>query len=697
MNIAILIYIYKSLKGELKTMMKKRILAGVLAAMMVFSMTACGSKKNDASSPAQTGNQTEQSDVKSTSKYDTLVIGSDALNAVWNPLFYTTNPDAMVLDMIWSPISVRDKDGVLIDWMGHIDQEDVKADDGHSQVLYTIKLNEGVKNSDGSAVTIDDVIFTYMCLSDPSYDGTSTFNSLDIVGLKDYLYDTPDYNKLLKDVEAKYSPDKISFEDFLEYCKATNIDNWFGGDITADIGDGRTWSEYLVSEGVFKEDEAKKMDTPEKMLEAVAKVEYEKYKENYDAVSYFKKQIAKGNLEDGIDVTEISGIKKIDDLTCTVLMDSVDIIGDINLANQNILSKAYYGKDFKKGDLSSLKALTSAPMGNGPYVFESYDNNIVTLKANENFFKGTPKIPNLKFQVVNSEDKVDKVLNGELDITDPSASLEIVQNVKDNPDKASYSLVDNAGYGYIAINAKTVPDVNVRKGLMHLMNRKPAVSSYYGELAQVIERPMVPTLPEYPNDAKEYYGYDVEKAKEYFEKAGYTLKAGKLVDKKGNPLVINAGIGDAKSHPSTPILTQMKNDLEAMGGDLVVNDLQFNVLSDKVESGALDMWVMAWGNSKDCDLTQIFSSKGGSNRHCYYNDKLDGIIAKVKQTLDLEERRKLVAEELDIIMDAAVYMPVYQRKNMEIYNAATINLETLPKEVTPYWSYPQEIETVEMQ
>ena len=236
MNIAILIYIYKSLKGELKTMMKKRILAGVLAAMMVFSMTACGSKKNDASSPAQTGNQTEQSDVKSTSKYDTLVIGSDVLNAVWNPLFYTTNPDAMVLDMIWSPISVRDKDG-------------------HSQVLYTIKLNEGVKNSDGSAVTIDDVIFTYMCLADPSYDGTSTFNSLDIVGLKDYLYDTPDYNKLLKDVEAKYSPDKISFEDFFEYCKATNIDNWFRGDITADIGDGRTWSEYLVSEGVVKKDE----------------------------------------------------------------------------------------------------------------------------------------------------------------------------------------------------------------------------------------------------------------------------------------------------------------------------------------------------------------------------------------------------------------------------------------------------------
>lgn len=674
--------------------MKKRVLAGILAAMMVFSMTACGPKKDGGSDAAKTENTTEN---KTASTIDTLVIGSDTLNAVWNPLFYNTNPDAQVLDMIWSPISVRDKDGVLIDWMGHIDKEEVKAEDGHSQVLYTIKINEGVKNSDGSPVTIDDVIFTYMCMADPTYDGIATFNALDIVGLQDYLYDTPDYEKLLKEVEAKYSPDNISFEDFLTYCKETNVDGWFKGDIAADIGDGRTWAEYLVSEGVFKEDEAKKIDTPEKMLEAVAKVEYEKYKANYDTVAYFKKQVAKGNLEDGIDVTEISGIKKVDDLTCTVLMDSIDILGDINLANQSILSKAYYGKDFKKGDLSSVKALTQAPIGNGPYVFESYDNNIVTLKANENFFKGAPKIPNLKFQVVNQEDKVDKVIKGEIDITEPSASLETVQNVKDNADKASYSLVDNPGYGYIAIDAKRIPDVNVRKGLMHLMNRKPAVSSYYGELAQVIERPMVPTLPEYPKDAEEFYGYDTAKAKEYFEKAGYTLKDGKLVDKEGKQLIVNAGVGDAKNHPSTPILTQMKNDLEAMGADLIVNDLQFSVLSDKVNSGELDMWVMAWSNSKDCDLTQIFSSKGGSNRHHYYNDKLDGIIAKVKKTLDLEERRKLVEQELDIIMDAAVYMPVYQRKNMEIYNATTIKLDTLPKEVTPYWSYPQEIETLEMQ
>lgn len=679
--------------------MKKRILAGILAATMVFSMAACGPKKEgaptgDAAKTETTENKEESS--KKASKYDTLVIGTQAFNAVWNPYLASSTYDQQVNDMIFSPVSWLDKDGVLVDNLGNISAEEVKAEDGHTQVLYTIKLKEGLKFSDGTPVTIDDLIFTYMFLADPSYDGPSTFNSVDVIGLKDYIYDTPDYAKLVKEIEDKYSPDKISFEDFLTYCKETDIDGWWSGDMASDIGDGRTWAEYLVTEKVFSEDEAKKIDTPEKMLEAVAKVEYEKYKANYNAVSFFEKKMARGNLEDGIDVTEISGIKKVDELTCTVLLDSVDILGDRNLVWQSILPKAYYGANFKKGDISGIKALSGAPMGCGPYVFESYDNNIVSLKANPGFFKGEPKIANLKFQVVSEEDKVDSILSGNIDVTDPSASLETVELIKGSADKAAYTLVDNPGYGYIGLNANNIPDINVRKGLMHLMNRKPAVSSYYGELGQVIERPMVPTLAEYPKDAKEYYGYDPAKAKEYFEKAGYVEKDGKLVDKEGKQLVINAAIGDAKNHPSTPILTQMKNDLTAMGGDLIVNDLQFSVLSDKVNAGEVDMWVMAWGNSKDCDLTQLFSSKGGSNYQKYHNEELDALIEKVRTTIDLEERKKLVAQELDLIMDAAVYMPVYQRKNMEIYNAETINLETLPKETTTYWNYAAEIETLEM-
>ena len=72
------------------------------------------------------------------------------------------------------------------------------------------------------------------------------------------------------------------------------------------------------------------------------------------------------------------------------------------------------------------------------------------------------------------------------------------------------------------------------------------------------------------------------------------------------------------------------------------------------------------------------------------------IQAEILQTVDFDKRCELVAEELDMIMDAAVYMPIYQRKNMEIYNNTTLNTATLPEETTTYYNYASQYEKLEM-
>jgi peptide/nickel transport system substrate-binding protein len=404
-----------------------------------------------------------------------------------------------------------------------------------------------------------------------------------------------------------------------------------------------------------------------------------------------------GNLEDGIDVPEIEGINKVNDYTCTILFDSINIYGDREVAQLAIVPKHYYGETFVKGDLSGVKAKNGAPLGAGPYKFVSYQDNIVTLVANTLYFGETTKIPTVKLQVISDADRIDAIIGDQIDITDPSASKDVIAAMEGNGD--SYSLVDNPGYGYIAIDAANVPNLDVRKGLMHLMNRRPAVKAYYDTLAEVIERPMTPTVAEYPRDSKEVYNYDPAKALEYFTTAGYAKDAsGKLV-KDGEQLVITIGIGgDGKmDHPSAPILSQMANDLAAIGAELVIQDLDFSTLMNMKDAGELDMWVAAWGNSTTCDLTQLFGSKGNDNDVHLYNDELDALLEEVLKTVDFEERCKLVARELDIIMENAVYMPVYQRKNMEIYNASTIRLETLPEETTTYWNYASQIYTLEMQ
>ena len=407
--------------------------------------------------------------------------------------------------------------------------------------------------------------------------------------------------------------------------------------------------------------------------------------------------------EGGDAVTEITGIKKVDDLTATILVDGVNIIGDKLLAQQAILPKHYYGvsddgTEYKKGDMTVPKSRNSLPMGSGPYVFKSYENNIVSLEANPSYFKGAPKTPNLKFQVVAEANKVDVVAKGEMDITDPAADKETMARLE--AEGIEYNLTDNNGYGYIGIDANRISDINVRKGLMHLMNREPAVKSYFGDLAEVLERPMTSTLAEYPEGAEAYYPYDKAKALEYFTAAGYKKDAnGKLVDANGNQLKVEVGVGDLKSHPTAGIFSQMKIDMEEMGAELIVSDLQFNVLSDRMNSGDLDMFALAWGNSNNCDLTQIFHSSSadgaGSNRYNLKSPEVDALLEEVATTLDLEKRKELVAQELDLIMENAVVMPVYQRKNLNIFSQ-NLKIDTVYRTESPYHTFRDEYHVIEM-
>ena len=671
--------------------MKRKLLSLLLSATMVFTLTGCGNSSSSEGTEGGTAN--------TGSGNNTLVIGTSSFNGVFNPFFYSSSYDAQGMETIFTSVCSLNENNELVDKGGSISAEEVKAEDGSVQTLYTIKLKEGMKFHDGEDVTIDDLIFVYYVYADPTYDGMASFlNSVDIVGMKEYYYDDANYSTKVAEIETQASEKAATEEGFLQYLVESNCEGWYAGDPNGDVGDGRTFVQYLKDEGYDADSVASNSD---EFLKLLAKCEYEKYATSYDAASWWTSELSKeyisAGLSDGIDVETITGITKVDDLTCTVLVNGINIIADRQLALQSLTPEHYYGDGFVKGDLSMVKDKTDAPMGSGPYKWVGYENNVVSVTKYDDYFLGTPKIENIKYQVVDEEQKVNAVISGDIDITDPSASLEIMEELEANG--IEYSLVGFPGYGYIAISAKRVPELKVREGLMHLMTREQAIATYYGELAQVIERPMTPTLAEYPTDAKEYWGYDKEKALECFKEAGYEQVNGKLV-KDGEQLSVEVCIGSASSHPSTPILTQMKADMEELGAEFIISDVDASILFNRMENDDVDMWVAAWGNSNDCDLTQIFGSEGtkvgGSNRTWVQDAKVDELLHQVMQTLDFNERKALVAQELDQIMSWATYMPVYQRKNLMIYNANTVNVSTIPENTSTYYSYVDEIHLLEL-
>ena len=62
--------------------------------------------------------------------------------------------------------------------------EVTQNDDG--SVDYTIHIRDDQKFSDGEPMTIDDYIFSFYVLADPTYDGSSTIYALPIEGMEEY-------------------------------------------------------------------------------------------------------------------------------------------------------------------------------------------------------------------------------------------------------------------------------------------------------------------------------------------------------------------------------------------------------------------------------------------------------------------------------------------------------------------------------
>ncbi len=645
----------------------------LVAFLLVGILAACGQKApepGDASNDKKSEEKpAEQGDY---SNEPALVLGADDFNGVFSPFFATTGYDMDISDMVHATLISFDRNSQpdnrgLADYQ---EPEEVLGEDGKvEKTIYTFKLKEGLVFSDGTPITADDVIFTYYVLSDPTYSGPSTIYTTPILGINEYRYDDVDYEEKV----AKINEEANSYEPTEEEinAKAEALAQAY-----ADYG---VTKEDLLPGGVYYEDET------------LASIRQDK--RNADITAYIQ-----GNLESEEGrVAEIEGIKKIDERTVEVTIAGVDPKAIYNLGGISVVPKHYYGEGFKKGDLSMVEAKNGQPMGAGAYRFDGFENNVVSLVANDFFHRGAPKVKKIKYQVTNTTNKLEGVKLGEFDISDPSASPDMVRQVEAE-ENIHYELVDNLGYGYIGINAERIPDKNLRKGLFHLMDRKPAVESYYGNLASVIERPISKVSWAYPKDATEVYGFNPEKAMEYFEAAGYKLEGGKLM-KDGKQLTVDLaipadGTGD---HPSYPILLGVKTEGEKLG--MAVNIVDYadaNKFFDDLSAGLLDVWVAAWGATPDPDMYQVYHSNGPSNHYKIKDEELDKLIVDARSTTNIEERKEMYAEALDIVMDWAVEMPVYQRKNMYIFNEDVIDIDTLPKDMTPYYGYFAEIENLQL-
>ena len=764
----------------------KRALALILSLVMCLGLLAgCGDKKTD--------DQTKDENTP-------LVVGYAAFNEKFSPFFSETEYDQDVWIMTSLSLLNSDRQGQIImngiegethayngtdyTYYGPADCEIVENADG--TVDYNFTMRDDIVFSDGEKVTIDDVIFSMYVLCDPTYDGNSTLYAVPIQGMAAYRSGMTTLAKAL----AAAGRDNTDFTYWTEEQQTKFWDNIDKGLVpfaqgivdacveagAADEGDvaaaGAAWG--FSGEAKTVEDLA--LEIGEQYGWSFSAMEKEVG--NSDALADMMDEDVYADyptigVKTGDSAANISGIKKTGDYSMTVTLDKVDATAIYQLG-VTIAPMHYYGDPslydydnnqfgFPKGDLSSVRAKTTSPMGAGPYKYIKYEDGVVYFEANDSYFLGAPKTKYLNFQqCMSDDDKLNGVITGTIDIADPSFSNDTVEAIEKanggelDGDKITTNTVDNLGYGYLGISSACVnvggepgseASKDLRKAFATVFSvyRNVAIESYYGERASVINYPISNTswaAPQPTDDgykvafsvdvngndiytsdmtAEQRYDAALQAALGYFEAAGYTVEDGKLTAApEGAKLEYEVqipadGSGD---HPSFMMISEASKALATIGMNLIVTDLSDSSgLWDGIDARQVDMWCAAWSATVDPDMYQIYYSdvadhngdpgigknpyggpaQGGSNKmYCIADADLDSMILTARESLDQSYRKTMYKACLDIVVDWAVEVPVYQRQNAIIFSTERVNMSTMTPDITTFYKWYAEIENIEL-
>lgn len=753
---------------------KQAIALASAAALSLSLLAGCGGA---ASSSAATSGESSSTATASTTATDgTIVLSETGFEGKFSPFFAASASDQDVIDLTQLGLLGADRKGEMVlngiegetreyngteyTYRGTSDCTVTENADG--TVTYDIKLRDDLKFSDGEPVTIDDVIFSMYVYLDPTYDGSVTMYSTPIVGLEEYRNsmttlskliaeageDNTDYTKFTEEQQKAFwdavNDGGVKFAqeivDYMQANGATDVASAAAGWGFDGLAADATAKDFFMAIGAQYDWNFSAMEA-ETAGSALSDLIPE------DVYAYATTGVAVGD-----DVPNVAGIVKTGDYSMTLTTSELSTTMIYQL-QMPIAPLHYYGDKslydydnnsfgFPKGDLSIVRSKTGAPLGGGMYTFSKYSDGVVYLDANPTYYDGAPKIAHVNMKETQEADKITGVQAGTIDISDPSYSLEVADQIADingvegeDGPVITTRLKDYRGYGYIALSADKVnvggdpaseASKDLRKAIMTVIAayRDEGINSYYGDTATVINYPVSNTswaAPSVTDDGYEVaystgvdgeplytadmqgeakYQAALQAALGYFEAAGYTVADGKLTAAPAGAKLeyqINIGASGNGDHPSFQTLTNAAAALKTIGFNLIVSDMaNASDLFASYQSGAAEGWVAAWQSTNDPDMYQLYHSKGSTNYYKIADSDLDELIMAARQTTDQEARKAMYKEAMDIILDWGVELPVYQRSEATIFSTERINVDTIAKDMTPYWTYKSELNNMEL-
>ena len=398
--------------------------------------------------------------------------------------------------------------------------------------------------------------------------------------------------------------------------------------------------------------------------------------------------------------TELTGIETPDDYTVVFHLVSPQIDAITKFGGMGITSADHYSK-YKQGKVKVVEKNQEESCGSGAYQIKSYDKaSGASFVRNEEFKpeKGQYQVDQIIIKKTDVTTEVSELKKGTVDLIPDVIETNKVSEASQDKNMA-FNYYSRSAVGFVAMNANNgaTADKAVRQALMYATDRQGFCDSYFGwdkkasDEVKKVKGGYVPAAywsPASVNcgavvrneetiDGLNTYAFDMDKANQVLDEAGWVRGADGIREKDGQKLEIKFLCSEGNSVLET-LIPMVKKTWSDLGVDLKQTTVDFSTLLSNIQDESHDsewnMCFLATGftNNQDSSANDSYTNNPDNmavNNYSRVNDQaLVDQLTKARADADAEQSKADYVEAMKMAADDAGYMPVYSGMQFNLYN-----------------------------
>lgn len=295
----------------------------------------------------------------------------------------------------------------------------------------------------------------------------------------------------------------------------------------------------------------------------------------------------------------------------------------------HILPKHILG-EYSEAELSTLDWFHHPDVVSGPYRVTEYDvDHYISYTANENYWKGAPKIKNLNFSILDSSQVYAGLQSGEIDLTHHTMTAipqEDYENIEalDTVQVTYGSPITNQS---VFIQTENIPDERVRQAMLCAIDREMILEQLMKGHGEIVDGFLSSAGPFY-DETMTVTAYDPDRAKELLTQAGWD---------SSRTLRFYVNSGDGAFVNAAQVMTAQWAEV---GIQAEVQTVDLATLMQIADSGDYDLFAVQYTYAPVDPYPDISWLLGGAGSWTGYADESINAALEATQTAESVEEMK---------------------------------------------------------